>query len=65
MSLDSSRTIAPPRTITPPRPLHPAATALGRVLARTWSLPPVRNRVAVERDVQVPMPDGAVLLADH
>jgi uncharacterized protein len=48
-----------------PRPLHPAATALGRVLARTWSLPAPRNRVAVERDLQVPMSDGALLLADH
>ncbi|MFY9930061.1 MAG: CocE/NonD family hydrolase [Streptosporangiaceae bacterium] len=59
MSLDSSYKIARPR------PLHPAAAALGRVLARTWSLPPARNRVAVERDVQVPMSDGAILLADH
>jgi uncharacterized protein len=59
MSLDSSRKTAHPR------PLHPAAAALGRVLARTWSLPPARNRVAVERDVQVPMSDGAILLADH
>ena len=48
-----------------PRPLHPAAAALGRVLARTWSLPAARNRVAVERDLAVPMSDGAILLADH
>src|SRR5271169_689689 len=48
-----------------PRPLSPAAAALGKVLSRAWSLPPQRNRVAVERDVQVPMSDGVVLLADH
>ena len=28
-------------------------------------MPPQRNFVAVERDVQVPMSDGTVLLADH
>ena len=48
-----------------PRPLSPAASALGKMLSRAWSLPPQRNRVAVERDVQVPMSDGVVLLADH
>jgi uncharacterized protein len=61
MSLDTS----PTTTTSQPRPLHPAATALGRVLARSWSLPPARNRVTVERDVPVPMADGAILLADH
>ena len=48
-----------------PRPLNPAAAALGKVLSRAWSLPPQRNRVAVERDLHVPMSDGTVLLADH
>ena len=48
-----------------PRPLSPAASALGKMFSRVWSLPPQRNRVAVERDVQVPMSDGVVLLADH
>jgi predicted acyl esterase len=47
------------------RPLSPAAAGLGKVLSRAWSLPPQRNQVAVERDVQVPMSDGTVLLADH
>jgi uncharacterized protein len=47
------------------RPLRPGAVALGKALARAWSLPPQRNRVAVERDLQVPMSDGTVLLADH
>jgi uncharacterized protein len=49
----------------PPRPAGPAAAALSRVLSRAWSLPPRRNFVAVERNVQVPMSDGTVLLADH
>jgi len=35
------------------------------VVGRLWSLPPARHGVAVERDLEVPMPDGAVLLADH
>jgi putative CocE/NonD family hydrolase len=47
------------------RPLGPGAVALGQALSRAWSLPPRRNRVAVERDVQVPMSDGTVLLATH
>jgi len=47
------------------RPLGPGAAALGQALSRAWSLPPRRNRVAVERDVQVPMSDGTVLLATH
>jgi predicted acyl esterase len=47
------------------RPLSPGAVALGRAAARGWSLPPRRNRVAVEYDVEVPMSDGTVLLATH
>jgi hypothetical protein len=47
------------------RPLSPGAAALGRAVARGWSLPPRRNRVAVEYDVEVPMSDGTVLLATH
>ena len=47
------------------RPLGPGGAALGQALSRAWSLPPRRNRVAVERDVQVPMSDGTVLLATH
>ena len=54
-------TARPPR----PRPLSWGAAALGKVATRAWSLPPQRNQVAVERDVQVPMSDGTVLLADH
>ena len=48
-----------------PRPLSRGAAALGKLAARAWSLPPQRNQVTVERDVQVPMSDGAMLLADH
>jgi putative CocE/NonD family hydrolase len=47
------------------RPLSRRAAAIGRLAARAWSLPPQRNQVAVERDVQVPMSDGTVLLATH
>ncbi len=47
------------------RPLGPRAVALGALVSRAWSLPRRRNRVAVERDLAVPMSDGTVLLADH
>ncbi len=33
--------------------------------SQIWRLPPVRNRVAVELDLRVPMADGVTLLADH
>jgi len=48
-----------------PRPVAPAAAAVSKMLSRAWSLPPQRNFVAIERNVQVPMSDGTVLLADH
>ena len=48
-----------------PRPVRSAAAALSRMLSRSWSLPPQRNYVAVERNLRVPMSDGTVLLADH
>ena len=47
------------------RPLSRGAAALGKLAARAWSLPSRRNQVMVERDVQVPMSDGTVLLATH
>jgi len=47
------------------RPLSWGAAALGRAAEQAWSLPPRRNRVAVEYDVEVPMSDGTVLLATH
>ena len=48
-----------------PRLVGPAAAGFSRALTRAWSLPPRRNRVAVVRDVAVPMSDGTVLRADH
>ena len=48
-----------------PRPLGSRAAALSKVVSRAWSLPPPRNFVAIERNVQVPVSDGTVLLADH
>jgi len=40
-------------------------TVVSRIASRLWGLPAAKNKVAVERDLQVPMPDGTVLLADH
>ena len=48
-----------------PRPVRPPAAALSKILSRSWSLPPQRNFVAVERNLRVPMSDGTILLADH
>ena len=48
-----------------PRPVRPPSAALSRMLSRSWSLPPRRNFVAVERNLRVPMSDGTILLADH
>ena len=48
-----------------PCPVGSAAAAFSKMLSRAWSLPPQRNFVAIERNVQVPMSDGTVLLADH
>jgi putative CocE/NonD family hydrolase len=36
-----------------------------RVASRVLRLPAATNRVSVERDIKVAMPDGVVLLADH
>lgn len=41
-------------------------TILSRLLGRVLKLPPAETHdIVVDRDLQVPMPDGAVLLADH
>ncbi len=41
-------------------------TLMSRLLARLAKLPPAKTHdVIVERDLQVPMPDGVMLLADH
>jgi putative CocE/NonD family hydrolase len=36
-----------------------------RVVGRALGLPPARYRVAVERNLRIPMPDGVGLMADH
>jgi putative CocE/NonD family hydrolase len=64
MSPDARSASAASKTVKP-KPVSPAAAALGKVLSRSWSLPRQRNQVAVERDIQVPMSDGTILLADH
>lgn len=38
---------------------------VGAVLGRMWGLPAKRNKVMVERAIEVPMRDGVTLLADH
>ena len=48
-----------------PRPVRRGPAAVSKLLARAWSLPPRRNFVAIERNVEVPMSDGTALLADH
>ena len=48
-----------------PSPPGPAAVTLSKMLSRRWSLPRPRNQITVEHDVQVPMSDGTILLADH
>jgi uncharacterized protein len=52
-------------TAYPPNSPGRGATTVSWLLSRAWSLPPVRNQVAVERDLKVPMADGTILLADH
>ena len=47
------------------RPLRAHARVTGAALSRLWGLPPASTDVLVERDLQVPMRDGVVLLADH
>src|SRR5579859_819820 len=48
-----------------PRPLSRSAAVLSSAVSRAWKLPPQRNFVAVSRNLEVPMSDGTVLLADH
>jgi len=47
------------------RPVSRALDAMSRLVTRTWSLPPRRNRVTIDAGLTVPMRDGTVLLADH
>ena len=48
-----------------PHPVGRTADTISRMLTRTWSLPPRRNRVTIDAKLSVPMADGTVLLADH
>jgi predicted acyl esterase len=48
-----------------PRPVRSGPATLSKILSRAWSLPPQRNFVAIERNLEVPMSDGTILLADH
>ena len=45
------------------RPVRPAAAAVSKMVSRAWSLPPPRNFIAIERNLQVPTSDGTVLTA--
>ncbi|GJF06202.1 CocE/NonD family hydrolase [Pseudonocardia sp. D17] len=47
------------------RPLGTLQKLVGAAAGRRWRLPRRRNRVRVERAVEVPMRDGVTLLADH
>ena len=47
------------------KPLGPVQRLLGAAAGRRWRLPARRNRVRVDRNVQVRMRDGVILLADH
>jgi len=42
-----------------------AIAVSSKLLSRAWKLPPPRNKVTVERGIEVPMSDGTILLADH
>jgi uncharacterized protein len=46
-------------------PVGRTAGVVGTLLARSWKLPPRRNRVTIDAKIPVPMKDGAPLLADH
>jgi uncharacterized protein len=56
---------APAQRTARPRPVGRTADTFSRMLTRTWSLPPRRNRVTIDAKLGVPMSDGTVLLADH
>jgi uncharacterized protein len=64
----ANKNVMSPDTVTRtvmPRPPGAAAATLSKMLSWRWSLPRPRNQIMVEHDVQVPMSDGTVLLADH
>jgi hypothetical protein len=45
--------------------MNPVSRIAGLAVDRAFGLPPAAARYAVRPDVQVPMPDGVVLLGDH
>jgi uncharacterized protein len=47
------------------KPVGLAGNLLSSVIGRRWRMPARRNRVRVARAIEVPMRDGATLLADH
>lgn len=47
------------------KPLGAVQGLMGAAVGRRWRLQPKRNRVRVERKVEVRMRDGVTLLADH
>src|SRR4051812_29950019 len=47
------------------RPLGTVQGLMGAAAGRQWRLPARRNRVRVERKIEVRMRDGVTLLADH
>jgi uncharacterized protein len=48
-----------------PKPPRSRADLMTAVMARSLKLGPRRNKITVDRGVQVPMRDGTILLADH
>lgn len=47
------------------RPLGVVQTMMGVAAGRMWQLPPRRNRLRIERNIDVRMRDGVTLLTDH
>jgi putative CocE/NonD family hydrolase len=48
-----------------PRRARQPGDLFGAAVNRAWRLPPRRNQMTVDRGLEVPMRDGAILLADH
>ncbi len=48
-----------------PRPPRRPADFLAAAMSRQLKVGPKRNKITIDRDLQVPMRDGTILLADH
>ena len=48
-----------------PRPPRRPADLLAAAMSRQLKLGPTRNKITIDRGLQVPMRDGTILLADH